>query len=180
MNRFFKAVLFLAVMLCASTVSAKTLVVYFSWGGTTERLAYQIQKSTGADIFRIEAEEPYPSSYTPTTKAAKEELEKNIFRKVKGSIDFSSYDTVFAGAPVWWHTAPMIVQGFLKDNAGNLAGKTVIPFVTYASTYRDETLAKITELTPDSKHLEGFGTRSPSQSETDAWLKKIGQLKPVK
>ena len=163
--------------LAAFTVSAKSLVVYFSWGGTTKELAGQIQKSTGADIFRLEPDEPYPSSYTPTTKVAKDELDKNIYRKVKESPDLSGYDTVFVGAPVWWHTAPMIVQGWLKDNEKNLSGKTVVPFVTYASTYRDETLAKIAELTPKSKHLEGFGTRSPNQSETDAWLKKIGQIK---
>lgn len=159
------------------TVSAKSLVVYFSWGGTTRELAGQIQKSTGADIFNLEPAEPYPSSYTPTTKVAKDELDNGIYRKAKESPDLSAYDTVFIGAPVWWHTAPMFVQGWLKNNEKNLSGKTVIPFVTYAATYRDETLAKITELTPQSKHLQGFGTRSPSQSETDAWLKKIGQIK---
>ena len=29
-------------------------------------------------------------------------------------------------------------------------GKTVVPFCTYASTCRDETLARIAELTPDA------------------------------
>lgn len=163
--------------LFAFTASAKSIVVYFSWGGTTKQLAEQIQKSTGADIFRLESEEPYPSSYTPTTKVAKEELDKNIYRKIKSVPNLSGYDTVFVGAPVWWHTAPMIVQGWLKENEKNLSGKTVVPFTTYAATYRDETLAKIAELSPLSKHLKGFGTRSPSQGETDAWLKEIGQIK---
>lgn len=163
--------------LVAFGASAKTLVVYFSWGGTTQELAQQIQKATGADIFRLEPAEAYPDSYTPTTKVAKDELDKGIYRKAKASPDLSGYDTVFVGAPVWWHTAPMFVQGWLNDNAKALSGKTVVPFVTYAATYRDETLAKIVELTPDSKHLEGFGTRSPSRSETNAWLKKIGIVK---
>ena len=32
----------------------KALVAYFSWGGTTQRMAREIQNITGADIFRIE------------------------------------------------------------------------------------------------------------------------------
>ena len=36
------------------------LVAYFSWGGTTQRMAQQIVAHTGADLFRIEPVTPYP------------------------------------------------------------------------------------------------------------------------
>lgn len=42
-----------------------------------------------------------------------------------------------------------------------------------AATYRDETLAKIIELTPDSEHLKGFGTTNRNADVTP-WLKEIG------
>ena len=42
----------------------KVLVAYFSWGGTTQRMAQQIQSITGADMFRIEPVTPYPTQYT--------------------------------------------------------------------------------------------------------------------
>ena len=35
------------------------LVAYFSWGGTTQRMAQQIVEHTGADLFRIEPVNPY-------------------------------------------------------------------------------------------------------------------------
>lgn len=58
-------------------------------------------------------------------------------------------------------------------------GKTVIPFCTYASTYRDETLARIAELTPDASHLAGEGLTSGRISAQTAgtWLRNIGLVK---
>lgn len=43
----------------------KVLIAYFSWGGTTQRMAQQIQAITGGDLFRIESVNPYPTEYTP-------------------------------------------------------------------------------------------------------------------
>lgn len=55
----------------------KVLVAYFSWGGTTQRMAQQIQDITGADMFRIEPVKPYPTEYTPCTEVAREEKDNN-------------------------------------------------------------------------------------------------------
>ena len=113
----------------SSSAQADTLVIYFSWSGKTEQLAEQIAKSTGADLFQLEPADAYPSSYQACTEVAKEELEKEIYRKVKNDLpDLTPYDTIFIGVPVWWHTVPIFVQGVLKDHAEGFSGKTVIPF----------------------------------------------------
>lgn len=44
---------------------SKILVTYFSWGGTTQRMAQAIAEQTGADLFRIEPETPYPHGLYP-------------------------------------------------------------------------------------------------------------------
>lgn len=49
----------------------------------------------------------------------------------------------------------------------------MVPFCTYASTYRDETLSKIVELTPDANHLKGFGAVDRNTEGIDEWLKEI-------
>lgn len=155
----------------------KTLVVYFSWGGTTKRVADEIVSLTGADIFRIEPVMPYPTEYTPCTEVAKAETDNGIRPKIKGSVEnLDEYDTIFVGCPVWWHTAPMIMWSFLEDTNYNFNGKTIIPFCTYAATYRDETLAKIVELTPESPHLAGFGSTG-STSGVKSWLQQIKIIK---
>lgn len=53
--------------------NSKILVAYFSWGGTTQRMAQEIVRQTGADLFRIEPVVPYPTEYTPCTEVALEE-----------------------------------------------------------------------------------------------------------
>lgn len=149
----------------------KVLVAYFSWGGTTERFAEEIATQTGATLFRIEPVNPYPSEYTPCTEVAKEELESNARPEIKGNVeDWDRYDIVFIGCPVWWHTAPMIISTFTENY--DFSGKTVVPFCTYAATYRDETLRKIVELTPLANHLEGLGTTG-STSPIGEWLQRI-------
>ena len=137
----------------------KILVAYFSWGGTIETVT------------------PYPTDYTPCTEVAKEELEKGIRPPLKDVVkNMDDYDIVFVGCPVWWHTAPMAIWSFLESKEYNLKGKIIVPFCTYAATYRDETLAKIVELTPDSEHLKGFGSTG-STSGAKGWLKEIGIIK---
>lgn len=152
----------------------KILIAYFSWGGTTQQVAENIAKETGGTLFRIETVNPYPTEYTPCTEVAKLERDNGVRPELKVVVEnMEQYDTIFIGCPVWWHTAPMAVWSFLESDNYNFSGKTIIPFCTYAATYRDETLAKIVELTPDSEHLEGFGTTNKNADVT-GWLKKIG------
>ena len=159
------------------SAKSKMLVVYFSWSGTTEKAAQMIAKSTGADLFRIEPTEDYPTSYKALTDIVKKELADGKIRTVKSAPDFAKYDTVFVGVPVWCHTAPTLMTHFLEAHVDNIKGKTVIPFCTYYSTYRDETLATLIDATPTAQHKEGYGTTNPKQGDIDAWLKKIGVIK---
>lgn len=151
----------------------KVLVAYFSWGGTTRNVANTISDAVGADIFEIEPVIPYPTEYTPCTEVAREERDSNARPAIKGTIDnWSEYDIVFIGCPVWWHTAPMIISTFCE--AYDFNGKIVVPFCTYAATYRDETLQKIVDLTPNAKHLDGFGSTG-STSGVQVWLDRINE-----
>lgn len=151
------------------------LVAYFSWGGTTKKVAEEIVSHTGADLFRIEPVQAYPTEYRPCTEVARKERDENARPTIKGKIEnIDKYDVIFIGCPVWWHTAPMIISTFAESY--DLRGKTIVPFCTYAETYRDETLAKIVELTPHTRHLKGFGTTG-STADVKAWLEDIDVLK---
>lgn len=154
----------------------KVLVAYFSWGGTTKRMAEQIQQVTGADIFRIEPTVPYPTEYTPCTEVALEEKNSNARPAIKDRLqNWDDYDVVFIGCPVWWWTTPMIIHTFCESY--DFKGKTVVPFCTYASTYRDETLAEIVNITPDAAHLTGEGLTSGSinAQRIQTWIDLINE-----
>lgn len=154
----------------------KALVAYFSWGGTTQRMAQQIQEITGADMFRIEPVVPYPTEYTPCTEVAREEKDNNARPAIKDRVqNWDDYDVVFIGCPVWWWTTPMIIHTFCESY--DFKGKTVVPFCTYAATYRDETLAEIVNSTPDASHLTGEGLTSDriNRSTIQAWIDLINE-----
>lgn len=154
----------------------KILIAYFSWGGNTQYVAEHIASLTGGMLFRIEPEKSYPTEYTSCTEVAKAEKEADARPAIKNKVkDWEQYDTVFIGCPVWWWTAPMIINTFTESY--DFKGKTVIPFCTYASTYRDETLARIVELTPAAEHLKGFGAVSKNTKGIEEWLKEIKMLK---
>ena len=110
--------------------------------------------------------------YKPCTEVAKAEKESNARPVIKNKVEnWDEYDTVFIGCPVWWWTAPMIINTFTESY--NFKGKTVIPFCTYASTYRDETLERIIELTSAAEHLKGFGAVSKNTKGIEEWLRAI-------
>lgn len=155
--------------------SNKILIAYFSWGGNTETVANYIAQEIHGDLFKIEPVNSYPTEYTPCTEVALEERDSNSRPAIKDKVEnLNDYDVIFIGCPVWWHEAPMIIHTFAESY--DFAGKTVVPFCTYASTYRDETLAKIVEITPAAEHLEGFGARSRNTSGISEWLDRIGMI----
>lgn len=118
---------------------------------------------------------PYPTDYTECTQVARAELDNNARPAIRGTVgNFDSYDIIFIGCPVWWHTTPMIINTFTESY--NFDGKIVVPFCTYASTYRDETLANIVALTPKASHLQGFGSTG-STSGVENWLRTIEIIK---
>lgn len=69
----------------------------------------------------------------------------------------------------------MILHTFAESYDFN--GKTVVPFCTYAATYRDETLARIVELTPAAEHLKGFGTIGKNIDGVESWLRAINVIR---
>lgn len=113
--------------------SGKILVAYFSWSGTSERIAQNIISQTGADSFRIERETPYSDDYnTVAYGEAQTEAETNARPPLKDPLEsVAAYDKIVLCYPIWWHTAPMTVGTFLESY--DLTGKTIYPISQSAS-----------------------------------------------
>ena len=81
----------------------KMLVTYFSWSNNTKALAEEIQRQTGADIYRIEPREAYTTDYqTLAYSIANAEKEANARPALKDTLrTMQDYDIVFVGCPVW-------------------------------------------------------------------------------
>lgn len=112
---------------------SKKLVAYFSASGTTKRVAEDLARAAGADIYEIEPEVPYTKAdLNWMDKQARSTIEMNDHGSRPAIKDTDAkipeYDTVFVGFPVWWYIAPTIINTFLEKY--DFSGKTIILFAT--------------------------------------------------
>ncbi len=116
---------------------SKVLVTFFSASGVTARVARNIANNIGADIFEIKPKVPYTSAdlnwLSWKSRSSIEMKDKSSRPEIENStIDISEYDTILIGFPVWWYTAPTIINTFIESN--DFAGKILIPFCTSGGT----------------------------------------------
>lgn len=124
-----------------------SLIVYFSHTGTTKSVALEIQAQTGADIFEIVPSVPYTVDYNTLLDVAQEEQQSDARSELSESIsNLDSYDVVYVGFPIWWGDMPMNLYTFFDTY--DLAGKTVIPFVTSGGSDFSDTISTMESLEP--------------------------------
>lgn len=150
----------------------KTLVAYFSASGVTARLAQKLAAVTDADLFEIVPETPYTAADLDwTNKASRSSVEMNdpTSRPAVASraADLSRYDRIFVGFPIWWYTAPTIVNTFLEQY--DLTGKTVVPFATSGMSPIGRSAA---DLCPSAKGAQVLDGRRFSADVPDAELRQ--------
>ena len=132
-----------------------TVVINGEVLGNTQYMAQVIQRTTNADIYRIEPQNPYPTDHTTLVAQAREEQDQDTRPAIKDAIpDFDSYDTVFIGYPIWWSNLPQILYTFFDTY--DFSGKTVIPFSTHGGSSFAGTPATIQSLEPGAKMLDGL------------------------
>ena len=154
----------------------KTLVVYYSATGNTERVAKVIADATDADIFELQPMDLYTDDdldWTDDNSRVSQEYANEDQRDVElESItvdNWDSYDTVFIGYPIWWGIAAWPVNGFAENN--DFTGKTVIPFCTAASSGIGESGDLLEEMAGTGNWQEGerFGSGS-SDADIQEWV----------
>lgn len=155
----------------------KALVAYFSAGGSTAGLAETLAEAVGAELFEIQPETPYTTadlnwmdSRSRSTVEMRDTAARPAIKGVPDNLD--AYDRVFVGFPIWWYTAPRIINTFLESCA--LSGKTIIPFATSGGSGVGKTNKDLLPSCKGAKLLEGrvFSSRA-SKEELAAWAKSL-------
>ncbi len=155
----------------------KSLVVYFSHPhenynvgvvteGNTKLLGDALAQATGADVFEITPQEPYPTSYQDCVEKATSEGANSARPAYIGDVtNWGDYDTIYLGYPIWWGDLPMIVYTFLENH--DFSGKTVVPFNTHEGSGNANTFAMIKATIPtanvigDGWNITGTKARTP-------------------
>ena len=115
----------------------KILVAYFSASGVTANVAQNIANNIGADTFEIKPKIAYTSAdLNWMNKQSRSSIEMNDKSSRPEILDIvnnlDEYDTILIGFPVWWYTAPTIINTFIESL--DFTGKTLIPFCTSGGT----------------------------------------------
>lgn len=149
----------------AKSRSNQTLIVYFSYKrnsdvrrlrvGNTARVAQDIHRRTGGDLYEIKPARPYTGSYQHVVNQAQREQNRHARPAIAGSLpNVKKYKTVFVGGPIWWEQYPMIIYTFM--DRVNLNHKTVIPFTTSEGSGLGNTTAALRHKYPQARVRRGF------------------------
>lgn len=157
----------------------RALVVCYSLSGNTLEIAARIAAMTEGTLFEIETAIPYPAAPMLYFTAWRE-LKTGNFHELKKIVgDFSDYDIVFVGAPVWWFTVPGPMRSFLAR--ADFGGRTVVPFCTQGGN-AGEYFDRFRQEARNAELLQGKEFSHVAKTDTDtldgeisAWLEEIAR-----
>lgn len=156
---------------------SKKLVAYFSASGTTAAVAKALSEAAGANLYEIKPQTPYTRAdlnWQDKKSRSSVEMNDKSFRPPLADRDahVEDYDIIFLGFPIWWYTAPTIVNTFLESY--DFTGKTIILFATSGGSGLGRTAADLKDsargaVIRDGKLLNGRQTRG----SLAAWVNSL-------
>lgn len=146
------------------------LVAYFSASGVTKKYAMSLVAHLKADYFEITPTKLYSKLdlnwENPMSRSSIEMRKKDARPEfIQRELDASKYDKIYLGFPIWWYTAPRIINTFLE--AYNFKAKQIILFATSGSTKEfGKTVNDLKASAPSCKFIEG-----PINPKDFSWIK---------
>ena len=134
------------------------LVAYFSASGTTAKSAKALAKAAGADLYEIRPEVPYTrADLNWMDKGSRSSVEMNdkTFRPALAdtAAPVAGHDVIFLGFPIWWYTAPTLINTFLENY--DFTGKTIVLFATSGGSGLGKSAADLKSSAPGARIVDG-------------------------
>lgn len=157
----------------AAATETKTLVAYFSASGVTKGVAEQLAEVAGADLYEIAPAQPYTKADLDwTDKQSHSTLEMQDLSSrpalADTTADLSAYETIYIGFPIWWYTAPTIINTFVETY--DLQGKTLIPFATSGGSTIEKACNDLKAAYPNLQWKEGRLLNQATADTLKAWV----------
>ena len=156
----------------------KVLVAYFSATGTTKRVAENLAAAVNADIYEIKPLTPYTSAdlnwHDSNSRSSVEMKDKNARPEIaEDNFSVKDYDIIYLGFPIWWGTAPRIVNTFLEKQ--DFSNKKIILFATSGSSGIGNTDKDLKPSVSNSATIVKGKTLNgnPSVEELNNWVKTL-------
>lgn len=156
----------------------RVLIVYYSLSDVTHGVAERLQAKTGADIFRVETVRSYPTAPPALYDDPKKELDEHKLPELKAMPpDFSGYDLVLIGGPVWWYTVPTPIMRLLEGV--DFKGRKTAIFCTHEGA-AGRIFPHFKEQAKNAVVLDGLDLFRPNRAseaeldgKLDAWLESL-------
>jgi flavodoxin len=153
-----KILSFMAVMLIATAAGAKTLVVYYSYTGSSREIVNSLTAQIEADVLEIQPAEK-GLQYEANNYALGTQLMNAIKTNPNDassypaidpvSVSLDDYQNIIIVTPLWWSQMAAIMQTYLFNNSAQMAGKTVALIVSSHSSGISGVVADTQRLLPN-------------------------------
>ena len=130
------------------------LVLFVSRTGNTEKIASELSKQFEADLIRVVPEREYGSYFNALMRVIKEKVANEQAASGTPYRDFSGYDTVFIGFPIWACDMPTFLQDFLQNS--DFGGTNVVPFATSMVSGIETAVKTLKRQCPGIKIIEPY------------------------
>lgn len=157
---------------------SKKLVAYFSASGVTADAAKKIAEAAGAQLYEIRPEIPYTKAdldwQDPNSRSSIEMKDKSSRPAMADkAAPVADCDAIYLGFPIWWYTAPTIINTFLEHY--DFSGKRIILFATSGSSKFENSLADLKKSVSEQSSIEE-GIVIHGTQDAGAWKKWVDSL----
>ena len=174
MKRNFIVMVCAMLMFLSTGASAKTLVVYYSYTNYCREIVNTLTSQIDADVLEIE-----PAEKGLAYDANGYALGTQLLNAIKAapndassypaidpvSTTLSDYETIIIVTPLWWSQMAAIMQTYLFNYGGQMAGKNIGLIVSSASSGISGVVADCKRLVPDGNYFsENLWINHPNHS----------------
>ena len=158
-----------------------TLIIYYSYTGNSEKIAYYVKDKLNADILKLEPKIPFSSDYDEVVQEwQNNEIKRDVDIK-EINIDLSKYKKIVLITCTWWYGISPVMKKFLKDY--DLSNKDVLVassnagwighcFKDYQTLLPNSNIKGELDLVFSSNDNERDQMLT-SEEEIDDWIKKL-------
>ena len=156
----------------------KKLIAYFSASGITEKVAKKLAELTNSDIYEIKPTVKYTAAdlnWTDKNSRSSIEMSERSSRPkiIDDNFSTNEYETILLGFPIWWYSAPTIVNTFLEKH--DFSGKKIVIFATSGGSRLGETVKGLKpSVSNTAKFIEGGVLNgNPSPDALQEWYNNL-------
>ena len=123
-----------------------------------------LKERTDADVYSLRVADLYAPDFGEMMNPAREQKENNEILAFQEELpDFSQYDVIYLGTPVWWYGAPQAILTVLQQ--ADLSGKKIVFFGIHRGSGFGGIPEEILEYQPDAVIADRFTVECQTDNE---------------